>query len=111
MKVDPNPKICKPNEKSSNDSDDPCTFYTKYIFRDQPDDCAEMDSRTVPHEDITDEFDQVLRVKAETQSEPLSQPVPLKLVNEQFPRILFLGTSSADSIPLRNSTGILVHLS
>lgn len=109
MQLDPSPKIYTPNETSSENSAKTTTLYTKYVFREQPADWV-IKGDTIPYEDIaSEEFSQVLSVKEDgllTQ-----QPVPLKLKHEQFPRILFLGTSSADSYLLRNSTGILVHLS
>lgn len=108
MQLDPNPRVYRPNENH----DESSTFYTKYIFREQPADWTFIRGETLPYEDIaSDEFSEILNGNESNGNAVLSQPPPLKLKDEQFPRILFLGTSSADSYLLRNSTGILVHLS
>lgn len=117
MKLDPSPTVCTLNEESCKTVDGTSTLYTKYVFQAQPDEL--METKPEPFDDIaSDEFNRILTVKkgAEEDDEGdnnglFTQPVPLKLEDEQFPRILFLGTSSADSYLLRNSTGILVHLS
>lgn len=110
MQLDPNPKIYTPNEKSN---DETSTLYTKYVFREQPANWTYMKGDTIPYEDIaSDEFSQVLNGTENDGNGLLTQhPIPLKLKDEQFPRILFLGTGSADAYLMRNSTGILVHLS
>lgn len=110
MQLDPNPspRVYKPNANN----DESSTCYTKYVFREQPADWTYTRGDTLPYDDIaSDEFSQILDENESTSHAVLTQPTPLKLKDEQFPRILFLGTSSADSYLLRNSTGILVHLS
>lgn len=108
MQLDPNPKVYKPDANH----DEPSTFYTKYVYREQPADWTFAKGETLPYDDIaSDEFSQILDENESNGNAVLTQPIPLKLKDEQFPRILFLGTSSADSYLLRNSTGILVHLS
>lgn len=106
MQLDPNPpKICRPTDEHI---DKTPALYTKYVFREQPNDYTVIKSEAQRYDDIANaEFDRVLV----SQNGLHTQSAPLKLQNEQFPRILFLGTGSADSYLLRNSTGILVHLS
>lgn len=123
MTLDPDPQVYRPNR-----TQDSSTFFTKFILRHEQDENGhDADSNDAHTNDIDDEncdvsledatmhqLNKALRVKEEkkeyltTQS---MQPIPLKLTNEQFPRILFLGTSAAGSFPLRSASGILVHLS
>lgn len=113
MKLDPNPKIYMPNDESRENFDGTHTLYTKYVIREQPDDYTVVQHECLPYDDIAnDEFNQILNESNDNGHHGLpTQSGSLKLQHEQFPRILFLGTSSADSYLLRNSTGILVHLS
>lgn len=119
MKLNPNPKIFTPNVGLNGKFDETSTLCTTYVFREQPDDWTGIQSEAIPYENIaTEEFNQILAAKDDGVEDDdadnrlmHAQSVPLKLTDEQFPRFLFLGTSSADSYLLRNSTGILVHLS
>lgn len=124
MSLDPDPKVYRPSDVELNETP---AFFTKYIFWDQPsENCGDKAANSgrrsenddgndsLSFEDVTvEELDRALTVEEEDDGNPnqLAQPVPPKLKDEQFPRILFLGTSAAGSFPLRNSTGILVHLS
>lgn len=112
MQLNPHPRIFNPNDESIEQFGKTPALYSKYIFHEQPDESKSKQSDSILYEDIAnDEFNQILNAKDDIENGLLTQPVPLKLKDEQFPRILFLGTSSADSCLLRNSTGILVHLS
>ena len=128
MRLDPDPKTYCPNDASTNTDPDPIpTLFTKYIFWDHLRvDCDDKgvkigqsydkdnENEGFSIEDVTvEELDRALGVKEETQDSKsqLIEPIQSKLKDEQFPRILFLGTSAAGSFPLRNSSGILVHLS
>lgn len=113
MKVDPNPNVFDPSDDSAERFGKIPTLFTKYILRYQPkeheddviydDDCSKEDAEIYA-------LNEALGIKDEDDSELYAQVVQPKLKNEQFPRILFLGTSSGDSFLLRNSSGILVHL-
>lgn len=108
MQFDPNPKIGRSNDENI---DKTPTLYTKYIFREQLDDYTVVRTETQRYDEIAnEEFSRILSAQNDNDISS-TDAVPLKLKDEQFPRILFLGTSSADSYLLRNSTGILVHLS
>lgn len=128
MRLDPNPKIYCPNDDSDQNAvaDETPTLFTKYIFWNQPrEKCVNDDENDgqkydnddengLSMEDVTvKELNRALRVKEEEEDSKnlFVQPVQSKLKDEKFPRILFLGTSAAGSFPLRNSSGILVHLS
>lgn len=112
MKLDANPKIFDPSDKSAEKFGKIPTLFTKYILRYQPKehDDEELDDDSSREDAETFELNEALGIKDEDDSELCTQIVPPKLTNEQFPRILFLGTSSGDSFILRNSSGILVHL-
>ncbi|XP_031635353.1 ribonuclease Z, mitochondrial-like [Contarinia nasturtii] len=84
------------------------TFYTKYIFRKIPDDHF---LRDVGEETESFLINDDSGAKPEKQFHLCTQNVPSKLENEQFPRILFLGTGASDSHSLRGQSAILVHLS
>lgn len=122
MPLDPDPQIYTPNDvDSSLSADKSATFFTKYIFWNYNDNDANDDDEDdeVSLEDATiDELNRALAVKEVEDEKDINKvrmqsacPPPSKLVDEQFPRILFLGTSAAGSFPLRNSSGVLVHLS
>lgn len=122
MRLDPDPKIYARSDDGGTNAglDEISTLFTKYIFWKQPrDDCDDNDDENdgLSLEDVTvKELNRSLRVKGENEEEEDSknlfiQSVQPKLKDEKFPRILFLGTSAAGSFPLRNSSGILVHLS
>lgn len=129
MRLDPDPKTYCPSDDSSKNAalDETPTLFTKYIFWNRPkDECDDKDVNDgqkydnddendgLSLEDVTvKELDRALRLKeVEEDSKNLFiQPIQSKLKDEKFPRILFLGTSAAGSFPLRNSSGILVHLS
>lgn len=109
MELDPSPKTyTMPDDETSQKCVGTHTLYTNYVIREQPNDYTTVNDETESYDAIAkSEFDQVLKESPDLPTQSGS----LKLQNEQFPRILFLGTSSADSYLLRNSTGILVHLS
>lgn len=115
LKLDANPKIYNPNDETSKDYGQIPTLYTKYVLRDRTKendfDSDDEDDLTSAEEIILKELNEALGIKEEDDRELYNQIVTPKLRNEIFPRILFLGTSSGDSFLLRNSTGILVHLS
>lgn len=127
MRLDPDPKIyCPSNDgDESTKFDATSTLFTKYVFWSQTNDdnCDTNSDRKHDNDDDTDglsfedntvkELDRALQGKEveENSGSQLIQPIQPKLKDEKFPRILFLGTSAAGSFPLRNSSGILVHLS
>lgn len=129
MQLDPHPKVYYLNGDTNNGNtnatlDQNLTFFTKYVFWNQPkdNDDVQRDDNNIglSIEDATvNAMDRALKVTDEEENSadepsPLvmrSSKPPLKLKDETFPRVLFLGTSAAGSFPLRNSSGILVHLS
>lgn len=126
MTLDPDPQTYCPNVVDNNsnsvaneEQDKSLTCFTKYIFWNEPNEkCDDKDANEdeddeVSLEDATiNELNRALRVK-EVEAEKHIKKVLMqrKLMDETFPRVLFLGTSAAGSFPLRNSSGILVHLS
>lgn len=115
MKLDPHTEIYNPNDETSKDYGRIPTLYSKYVLREKTKendfDNDDEDDLTSAEAIILKELNEVLGIKDEDDRELYSQIVTPKLKDEIFPRILFLGTSSGDSFLLRNSTGILVHLS
>lgn len=114
MKLDTSYKTFDPYNKSSKTDGNEPTFYNKYILRG----VNELNSvkKDVADDGISDEESESFRMveAIDTKSEKFqlhTQNVPLKLKDEKFPRILFLGTGASDSFFLRSSSAILVHLS
>lgn len=108
MKLDTNHKIFEPNNEAAEEIGKVPTLFTKYVLREIPAADADLEE---PNDPILEELNEVLNFEREQKTELFAMNAPLKLQNEQFPRILFLGTGAADSYLLRNSTGILVHIS
>lgn len=109
MKLDVEPKVHDPNDATLKDYGKIPTLYTTYLLRGDPKEYAPP----VFSDDEQDEEDISHTVFDETKEDYIDiyKPPPLKLVNEQFPRILFLGTGAASACLFRNSSGVLVHLS
>lgn len=113
MKLDAHPKVFDQSAESVQKFGKLPTLFTKYILRFQPkeyDDEEEVDDDCCKEDTEIYALNEALGIKDEDDNELFTQVVMPKLENEQFPRILFLGTSSGDSFILRNSSGILVHL-
>lgn len=115
MKLDANPKIYDPNDETCQKFGRIPMLYTKYILRRQQEDekyfSSSYDELDTAEESRLAEFNKMLEITVENEQELYQQTVPSKLINEEFPRFVFLGTGSGDSDILRNSSGILVHLS
>lgn len=109
MKLESNHITYNPNNASTKGLGKIPIFYRKYILRGDLEET--IHSEDSGEDTDTEEFDGMLDKTNECLNEIYTQISPSKLIDEQFPRILFLGTGSADSFQLRNSTGILVHLS
>lgn len=109
MKLDTNPRIFNPIDEPVENYGKIPMLYSKYIFRSIPKDDLELEESS---DDESSDLDAMLKSLKESENAlPTStQNIPLKLKDEQFPRILFLGTGASDSFLLRNSSAILVHL-
>lgn len=113
-KLDLHPKIYDPNDNSIEQYGNTPTFYNTYILRG-----VAKKGRTIEiseHNSIDGESESgdvnvILSKVSNRELQRHAQNTTLKLKNEIFPRILFLGTGAADSYDLRNSSGTLVHLS
>lgn len=114
MKLNAKPKIYDPMKKAAETYGKIPTPFDRYILRNQVkenDDDGTDDDEDLSREHIEiEKINEALGVKTEDNNELYSQVVTSKLKDEQFPRILFLGTSSGDSFLLRNSSGALVHM-
>lgn len=110
MKLETNPKIFNPLDDSVKSYGKIPMLYSTYIFRSIPKDDSELDESS---DGESSDLEEMLKLLKESEDElPTStQNIPLKLKDEQFPRILFLGTGASDSFLLRNSSAILVHMS
>lgn len=103
MKLDTNLKTYTPDDADKYGKTP--TLFTKYVFREWPGYDSDSDDEKLANK--LDESMSMIEEKPNTNA----TNVPLKLKDEQFPRILFLGTGAADSFLLRNSSAVLVHIS
>lgn len=99
MELDPNPKIFNPFDGSAEQYGIMPILYSKYILRQKPREGIELQG--VPSDD------EHFQKSHEYAQLPKIHP---KLKDEKFPRFLFLGTGASHDYLLRNSSGILVHL-
>ncbi|XP_055306097.1 zinc phosphodiesterase ELAC protein 2-like [Sitodiplosis mosellana] len=109
-KLDINPRIFDPSDESSDKYGKIPMLYSKYILRGEPKEDVELETSS---DEESSDFEEILKDLNESPKDALplcTQEVPIKLKDEKFPRILFLGTGAADSYALRNSSGTLVHL-
>lgn len=104
MKVDTNPKMHDPTTQYGKAP----MLYTKYMLQRLIKDelCDEPD----PELDLT-KINEALNMNDQDSIDLFNQTTPVKLKDETFPRILFLGTGASCSFHLRNTSAILVHVS
>lgn len=107
MKLDTNTKTYTPNDAAADKCGKNPTFFSKYILRELPQDDVDPEN---DEDFFSQELNEVLSL-SEQKPDNYMTDAPLKLKDEQFPRILFLGTGAADSYLLRNSSAVLVHIS
>lgn len=84
-------------------------YYLQALDRDENEESNDEEDAKVLNEALGT-ITESLETKSHHEIDLSNQMITPKLNDEQFPRILFLGTGAADSYHLRNSTGILVHI-
>lgn len=109
MKLDMEPLAFDPNNAESKNYGKAPMLYSTYLLRGDPKEY--ISSVFDGDEEGAEGMEQMLNETKIDYRKILKQEPPLKLIDEQFPRILFLGTGASNSFLYRNSSGILVHLS